>query len=163
MSSSGSGSTTLVLGRDPGPQKITPNPSEHIFCCCVQCHVLPTPIHADPRASVKAFKSSGDKYPVYVLRFRMKGLGAAAGGKHRANNFVLEPFLSAAAARSGPPKSSPLRERRRQEEESTRISPARELIPKVRIQGCGCGIRIIFGSWIRIRIIFVSWIRIRIL
>jgi hypothetical protein len=52
--------------------------------------------------------------------------------------------MSAAAARSGPPKSSPqradgearspLREKRRQEE-STRISPARELIPKVRLQG----------------------------
>jgi hypothetical protein len=77
----------------------------------------------------------------------MKGLGAAAG-KNRTNNFVLEPFLSA-AARSGPPKStppranvegrSPLREKRRQEE-STRSSPARELIPKVRIiQGCGSG------------------------
>jgi hypothetical protein len=46
---------------------------------------------------------------------------------------------AAAAARSGPPKlsppregRSPLRERGRQEE-STRSSPARELIPKVRI------------------------------
>jgi hypothetical protein len=88
----------------------------------------------------------------------MKGLGAAAG-KHRTNNFVLEPFLSAAAAaRSGPPKSSPLKERRRQEEESTRSSPARELIPKVRIiQGCGSGSALFFGSWIRIRIIFKFW------
>jgi hypothetical protein len=85
---------------------------------------------------VKAFKKT-DKYPVYVLRFRMKG----GGGKGRnANNevFTLEPFLEARIGGLSPAVGrSPLMQRQQGgHDQDGRLSPPVDIIPKVCIFAC---------------------------
>ena len=102
------------------------------YCLLLQCHVLTEPLHADPEAVVKAFKS-GDKYPVYVLRFRMKGGRGAGAGRGSKAAFTLEPVREAPRVGSLAGRS-PLTERRHvtgREESQRDLSPPVEKIAKV--------------------------------
>jgi hypothetical protein len=93
--------------------------------------VLFESIYADPEAVVKSFKCT-DKYPVYVLRFRMKAANRTL--------YTLEPVV----AEPPPPRAgstvgrSPLTERKLGGGSSNiirsqdgRLSPPVEKVPKV--------------------------------
>ncbi len=100
--------------------------------------MLYEPVHADPQATVKAFKRA-DKYPVYVLRFRMKAV-RRAGGIGR-TSFTLEPAVAEPTRKTALSSSttcrSPLAERRGYDKTSGdhnldgRLSPPIDIIPKV--------------------------------
>ena len=101
-----------------------------------QCHILTESPHTVPETAVKAYKPA-DKYPVYVLRFRMKDTRrTGAGGRKSSANYTLEPVRTAKASR--PPKAaaegrSPLTERRSTPTEGR--SPLTERRSRL-IEGC---------------------------
>ena len=86
-----------------------------------------------PEAVVKDFKS-GDKYPVYVLRFRMKGGRGAGAGRGSKAAFTLEPVVREAPRVGSLAGRSPLTEKRHvtgREESQRDLSPPVEKIAKV--------------------------------